>query len=220
MDLTKEDKDLMRMSLDDLITDDMPDEIVGTTEETEALKPSENSAKKYEGIKIKAEKKAKKTITSLLKFYLDEHIINQEEYVSSKVELMQMGLTKLIWLMETSENSMNQLLVAIDSGDIHPRLFEVLGQLQKTMLDVIKSQTMYMVASEEEIKKLGRDIEMYSSTTNTSSENKKVGPSKGISSRGTKDLMKAIHSITNPKVEEDEDDAEIISDEEINGDDI
>jgi hypothetical protein len=67
-------------------------------------------------------------------------------------------------------------------------MFEVLSDLQRTLLDIIKSQTMYMVAIEENAKKISRDIDVYHSNSE-SSNNKKQG---GVKSRGTKDLMRAL----------------------------
>ena len=46
------------------------------------------------------------------------------------------------------------LMDTINEGDVAPRMFEVLSDLQRTLLDIIKSQTMYMVAVEENVKKI------------------------------------------------------------------
>jgi hypothetical protein len=71
-------------------------------------------------------------------------------------------------------------------------MFEVLSDLQRTLLDIIKSQTMYMLAIEENAKKLSRDIDVYHNGSRGSS--KKQNSSNGLKSRGTKDLMKALQS--------------------------
>ena len=74
-------------------------------------------------------------------------------------------------------------------------MFEVLATLQKSMLDIIKSQTMYLMASEESTKRIARDIEIYKKRDDVreieesggSTENKNL-------QRGTKDLMAAIQA--------------------------
>jgi Na+-transporting NADH:ubiquinone oxidoreductase subunit NqrA len=74
-------------------------------------------------------------------------------------------------------------------------MFEVLGTLQKSMLDIIKSQTMYLVAAEESVKKLSRDVEVF-----TDRKNKKLNQSNQASgqvsniNRGTKSLMEEIQN--------------------------
>jgi predicted transcriptional regulator len=81
----------------------------------------------------------------------------------------------------------------IHEGDVSPRMFEVLSDLQRTLLDIIKSQTMYMIAIEENAKKISRDVDVYHNTEHGSSSNKQSG----IKARGTKDLMRALQDTIN-----------------------
>ncbi len=189
--ISEDDKEFVRMSISDLIIDGLPDEINTNEKADDALPSVKMSGTIFKTIKDKAEDRARNTIISLLKFYLDEDIIEHEEYIKAKIEAKNSGLSKLIYLLETSERSMTRLLEAIEDGDMHPRMFEVLGQLQKTMLDIIKSQTMYMMAAEEDIKRIGRDYEVYKGKSTTSNSKEATNKS-GVSSRGQKDLMKAI----------------------------
>ena len=87
--------------------------------------------------------------------------------------------------MENSEKAITLLMDTINEGDVAPRMFEVLSDLQRTLLDIIKSQTMYMVAVEENVKKISRDLDVYHGKSNKKIDNK-------VSSRGTKELMKAL----------------------------
>ena len=43
--------------------------------------------------------------------------------------------------MENSETAITTLMDTINEGDVSPRMFEVLSDLQRTLLDIIKSQT-------------------------------------------------------------------------------
>jgi len=190
--IPNDDKDIIRLSITDLIAQGLPDEITGTDDANKAL-PQTTTNQVYDSILKRSEGKAKKTLNSLLKFYVSEDIISNDEYVSSKMEIEQMALTNLIYLMETSEKAMTRLLNTIDAGSLEPRMFEVLAGLQKTMLDIIKSQTMYMMAAEEGAKKIGRDYEMYQGQPAIKG-NKSVS-NKNIKTRGTKDLMKALQEM-------------------------
>jgi hypothetical protein len=74
-------------------------------------------------------------------------------------------------------------------------MFEVLATLQKSMLDIIKSQTMYLMAAEESTKRIARDIEIYQAKRMIK-EIEEAGGDTGNKNiqRGTKDLMAAIQA--------------------------
>lgn len=184
----KEDsKEELRSSLDELLGYNLPDEVPGLDEEHE-LAPIKKERPLPE--ESKAKSKAKKVMDNLLKFYLSEDIIEEQEYIKAKADLDKSALSALIKQMENSERAITILMRQIDDeGDVSPRMFEVLSDLQRTMLDIIKSQTMYMVAVEENVKKIARDLDVYQ---NSGSSNKKIESGGGIKSRGTKDLMRAL----------------------------
>ena len=131
-------------------------------------------------------------MSSLLKFYLSEEIIAEHEYIQAKSQLDEYALGMLIRQMENSEIAISTLMDTINEGDVSPRMFEVLSDLQRTLLDIIKSQTMYMVAIEENAKKTSRDIDVYHGNSDTSSKKQS-----GVKSRGTKDLMRALQETIN-----------------------
>jgi hypothetical protein len=149
----------------------------------------------YTEIKSQSTTKAKKTITSLMKFYLDADIIEKDEYIQAKKKMDEMTMSSLIYQLQAGERALTTLLETIEGGELAPRMFEVLATLQKSMLDIIKSQTMYLMAAEESTKRIARDIEIYKKRDDTreieesggSTENKNI-------QRGTKDLMAAIQA--------------------------
>lgn len=203
--MKEESKEELRSSLDELLGYDLPDEVPGLDEEHE-LKPVKKEPIVPDN--YKAKNKAKKVMDSLLKFYLSEEIIEEQEYIKAKSELDKTALSALIKQMENSERAITILMRQIDDeGDVSPRMFEVLSDLQRTMLDIIKSQTMYMVAVEENVKKVARDLDVYQGSSN----NKKIESGGGVKSRGTKDLMRALQD----SIKEDEiKDVDSIEDEE------
>jgi hypothetical protein len=203
-------------SLESLLSDDdlLDDNIDPKDEDIPQLTP--NVQHDYFQMKNSAAVKAKKTISALMKFYLDEDIIEQDEYVKARKRIDEMTLSSLMFQLETAEQALVTLLRTIDSGELAPRMFEVLGTLQKSMLDIIKSQTMYLVAAEESVKKLSRDIEIF-----TDRKNKKLdggNSKKEISNvnRGTKSLMEEIQNeIKETGYDTNTDDFEDINPEEI-----
>jgi hypothetical protein len=182
-------KDKFRDSIGDLLSE-LPDEVPGLDDTPELPKVRLESTQAV--ALTKAKTKAKKVMSSLLKFYLSEEIIAEHEYIQAKSNLDEYALGMLIRQMENSEVAISQLMDIINEGDVSPRMFEVLSDLQRTLLDIIKSQTMYMVAIEENAKKTSRDIDVYHG--NSESNNKKQS---GVKSRGTKDLMRALQETIN-----------------------
>jgi hypothetical protein len=192
--------DEIRSSLDDILNDDSVNASIDST----PLPPIRTQpAFDYVKKKDAASEKAKKTINSLLKFYLSEEIIDSDEYVKAKMRIEEMTLSSLLFQMETAERAITTLLQQIDDGDVSPRMFEVLGTLQKSMLDIIKSQTMYMIATEEGVKKIARDYDVYSQRKLVKNEDSKKTQTSGNVNRGTKNLMMQIQD----ELKKDEDPA-------------
>ncbi len=191
-----EQADDIRKELDDLIGDS-PLEVENDPKDLPIqARPTDIAPLvNYTELKAGASKKAQKTITSLMKFYLDADIIEQDEYIKAKKQMDEMTMSSLIYQLQAGERALTTLLETIDSGELAPRMFEVLATLQKSMLDIIKSQTMYLMAAEEGTKRIARDIEIYQQRQNQA-EIEGAGGDTGNKNiqRGTKDLMAAIRA--------------------------
>jgi len=187
--------------LETLVFDDFSDE-VDNTDGLPPIKPVEDND--YDKIKNSVKTKADKAIDNLLRFYLSADIIENEKYIKIKSEIDKMTLSSLMFQLEAGERALVTLLKTIDSGELQPRMFEVLSTLQKSMLDIIKSQTLYLIAAEESTKKLSRDLEIYQEKMlEAKPETKQIGHVH----RGAKDLMKGIQGDF-VEVEENNDDEE------------
>lgn len=208
-----EQADEIRKELDFLIGDDEsldiesdPNDLPVDTRPTQLARTID-----YTELKDKATQKAKKTISSLMKFYLDSDIIEKDEYIQAKKKMDEMTMSSLIYQLQAGERALTTLLETIDSGELAPRMFEVLATLQKSMLDIIKSQTMYLMAAEESTKRIARDIEIYRKRDdNREIESAGGDATNGNVQRGTKDLMAAIQAgLKNNMSEEDIEDVEV-----------
>ncbi len=205
-----EQADQIRQELDDLIGDGVMDVESDPKDLPIQAKPTDLAPMvNYVDLKAGATKKAQKTITSLMKFYLDADIIEKDEYIQAKKKMDEMTMSSLIYQLQAGERALTTLLETIDSGELAPRMFEVLATLQKSMLDIIKSQTMYLMAAEEGTKRIARDIEIYQQRANQTAIEGAGGDSgnKNIQ-RGTKDLMAAIRAGIDGANEEDIEDIE------------
>ena len=188
--MKKESKEELRQSLDDLLGYDLPDEIPGIDMGAEL--PRVSASSQVSPVEDKSRVKAQKVMDKLLRFYLSEEVIEEQEYIKAKAELDKQALGSLIKQMENSDRAINILMDTIFEGDVAPRMFEVLSDLQRTMLDIIKSQTMYMIAIEENARKMAREIDIYQPQSGMGAHRESSGGS--VKSRGTKDLMRALQN--------------------------
>jgi len=186
----------IRKELDDLIGGNSPIEETINTDPELPAKREKPRLPSYTELKTSSSKRAQKTITSLMKFYLDSDIIEKDEYIQAKKKIDEMTMSSLIYQLQAGERALTTLLQTIEDGDIAPRMFEVLATLQKSMLDIIKSQTMYLMAAEEGTKRIARDIELYRKREDTREISEASGgqQTSDTTQRGTKDLMRMIRS--------------------------
>jgi len=204
-----EQADQIRKELDDLIGDTGSLDVEKDPSDLPIRRQNTDLVPRvsYEELKSTATKKATKTISALMKFYLDADIIENDEYIQAKKKMDEMTMSSLIYQLQAGERALTTLLQTIDDGELAPRMFEVLATLQKSMLDIIKSQTMYLMASEESTKRIARDIEIYKKRDDVREIEQSGGDKENKNlQRGTKDLMAAIQAgIKNAPVDDIED---------------
>jgi len=188
-----EEAESIRRDLDELIGADT--EITSVIERDPMLpaKRTQEPRISFGELKESATKRAKKTITALMKFYLDSDIIEKDEYIAAKKKMDEMTMASLVYQLQAGERALTILLESIEDGEVAPRMFEVLATLQKSMLDIIKSQTMYLMATEESAKRIARDIVIYKKRDDIREITEAGGdPNSGNIQRGTKELMRMI----------------------------
>lgn len=138
---------------------------------------------------IKAKEKAEKVMTSLLKLYLSDGFITKSEYIQAKVNLDSMTLGKIMNQMEMSERAISILMENIEIGDVNPKLFDAVGNLQRTFIDLVKTQTNYVANAEEEYRKIALEKDNMNVEDTTATE-----VSGGYKSSSQKDLMRMIRN--------------------------
>jgi len=154
-----------------------------------------------------SEVQAKRLLGSLLKFYLTEDYIAENEYIQAKVGLDQLTLSGLINQVKLSESAIEKLMESIDSGEVHPRMFEVLAGMQRVYIDLMKHQSLSIIAAEEHMKKLKDDFDYYQSRPVSESDKKDLseeGSDENIS-RGTYGLLKAMEEEDDDLTDDPED---------------
>ena len=122
---------------------------------------------------------------------MSEGFINKSEYVQAKVNLDSMTLGKIMNQMEVSEAAIQVLMDNIQMGDVNPKLFDALGNLQRTFIDLVKTQTAYIENAELEYKKIAQEKEV-SSDDVVEKESKNEISTGGLRSSNQRELMQLI----------------------------
>jgi hypothetical protein len=139
---------------------------------------------------------AKKTLTSLVKFYLGAKIIKKNEYNKYKKKFDEMSLANMMFAIEVGQVAIIKLLEDIDMGNTHPRNFEALATLNGQMMNMVKHQQALFITMEEGYKKIKSDYEEIEAKDDSQVEETEVEDITNISgsykSRGTKALMANI----------------------------
>lgn len=151
-------RDVIRDSISDLLEENdinLEEDIDAQTLTFERT-PSTITENAYMGLE-KCKAKAEKVMNTLLKVYLSDGFISKSEYVQAKVNLDSMTLGKIMNQMEVSERAINVLMENIELGDVNSKLFDALGNLQRTFIELVKTQSNYIVNAQNEYEKISMD---------------------------------------------------------------
>lgn len=145
----------------------------------------------FEEMNRKFEKQAKDITDSMLKFYVDLGIMDQNDYLKQKQVLDNSNIQNIFFQLKTLRMAIEKIAEEINQGNTHPRLFEVFGQLQDKLTTVIKTQANYVLFLEDTYKKINQDI------SQKGTQSASVTPLLSQSNEfyitaGTKNIMKEI----------------------------
>jgi hypothetical protein len=165
----------------------------------------------FYSVKDEIEGESKKLLKSVIDFYLDAKVIKKNDYLKYKKAVDEMTLSNIIFSLRTTQHAVIKLMEEIDMGNLHPRIFEVLAQLQNQMMVVVKHQAAYMITLEEGYKKIKDDndrIEYQRSLDKGKDDEdsmKPLGEGDSLKIRGTKGLMLSIQDNLKNKDKDDDD---------------
>jgi len=189
-----ENKDIIRDSIADLLADNDINLIDDIDSQTLTFTKTPSTVSSMDRVSLEASrKKAKGVMEALLRVYLSDNFISKSEYAQAKVNLDAMTLGNIMNQMEISQRAINILMDNIEIGDVNPKLFEVLGKLQGTFIELVKTQTNYIMNASDEYEKLAMDKDGVM-TEVTASPAKEI--SGGFKSSSQKDLMRLIRNVS------------------------
>lgn len=156
-------------------------------EETKAPSPYD-----FEAMSDEYTAKAKDITDSLFKNFVDIGIFENNDYARHKKELDTINISNLFFQLRTLKITIMKVMEEIASGNTHPRLLEVMGQLQDKMANITKMQANYVLFLEDTYKKLNSEA-----PANPDSVQVDSTPSEGqfFVSVGTKNVMDNLPEI-------------------------
>ena len=188
-----DNKDIIRDSIADLLSDNDVNLIDDIDSQTLTFNKVPSTVSKSEMITLEQSRsKAKGVMEALLKVYLSDNFISKSEYAQAKVNLDAMTLGNIMNQMEISQRAINILMDNIEIGDINPKLFDARGKLQGTFIDLVRTQTTYIMNASDEYEKLALDKDsVVDASPSTAKE-----ISTGFKSSSQKDLMRLIRNVS------------------------
>lgn len=162
-------------------------ELVVDQEVSQELK--KESPYDFEEISAQFTKKARDITDSLFKNFVDIGVFEDNDYARHKKEIDTINISNLFFQLKTLKMTIIKVMEEITSGNTHPRLIEVMGQLQDKMADITKMQANYIIFLEETYQKLNREKPVNSDSTKVSSS-----PDEGqyFITIGTKNAIKSL----------------------------
>jgi hypothetical protein len=189
----KEQKEIIRDSISELLMDNDIDLSNDISDNTLTFQKTQTINYYDGGALAKAKCKAEKVMNTLLKLYMSDGFISKSEYVQAKVNLDSMTLGKIMNQMEVSEAAIQVLMDNIQMGDVNPKLFDALGNLQRTFIDLVKTQTAYIENAEIEYKKIAQEKEI-SPDDIIEKDGRSEISSGGLKSSNQRELMQMIRN--------------------------
>jgi hypothetical protein len=186
-------KELIRDSISDLLMENDIDLSNDISDNTLTFQKTQTINYYDGGALAKAKCKAEKVMNTLLKLYMSDGFISKSEYVQAKVNLDSMTLGKIMNQMEVSEAAIQVLMDNIQMGDVNPKLFDALGNLQRTFIDLVKTQTAYIENAEIEYKKIAQEKEI-SPDDIIEKDGRSEISSGGLKSSNQRELMQMIRN--------------------------
>ena len=188
-----DNKDIIRDSIADLLSDNDVNLIDDIDSQTLTFNKVPSTVSKSEIVTLEQSRsKAKGVMEALLKVYLSDNFISKSEYAQAKVNLDAMTLGNIMNQMEISQRAINILMDNIEIGDINPKLFDALGKLQGTFIDLVRTQTTYIMNASDEYEKIALDKDtVVDASPSTAKE-----ISTGFKSNSQKDLMRLIRNVS------------------------
>lgn len=142
--------------------------------------------------KRNCQRRARRMIKNATGLMLSDEMVKENPYLKNKMQVDIISLTGLLYQLEVNEMMQESLMEEVRAGAAHPRMFEVFGNLSKTIGDLNKQ----LLQTVEAIKMTYKDVK--GDIREKAEEMKAIGSGEssvfrnkdGIVAMGTKELIK------------------------------
>ena len=134
--------------------------------------------------------KAKKMIRNATGFMLSDLLVKENPYFKNKMQVDVISLAGMLYQLEVNKTMQTTLMEEVRAGAMHPRMFEVFGQLSKTIGDLNKQLLQTVEAIKITYRDLKADIREKNQDLAAIGEGYLTKNDKGIIALGTKELIK------------------------------
>lgn len=137
------------------------------------------------------QRRARRMVNNATGLMLSDNMVKENPYLKNKMQVDMISLTGILYQLEVNEMMQESLMEEVRAGAAHPRMFEVFGNLSKTIGELNKQ----LLQTVEAIKLTYRDVK--GDIKEKEEELKAIGPHEsgimrnkdGIVAMGTKELI-------------------------------
>ena len=195
----------IKENLDAIIMEESLDSVSLDSDDLPRLKTSE--LMNFADEKLSALTEARALMDSVAKFYVDPGAHGHVELLDLKKKVDAMNVSAMMFQMKSAQHAITKLLEEIDLGNMHPRIFEVLAQLQSQIMQMPKDYQTYLEKMEQSYKRVNTELEekrhsggvVMDQQAGAEGETNAFYPSNtdgsGIRSRGTRGIMEGLRDI-------------------------
>jgi len=144
----------------------------------------------FEQLQKDCEKRAKKMIHNATGFMFSDEVVKDNSYLKNKMQVDIISLAGMLYQLSVNETMQKALMEEVRSGAMHPRMFEVFGQLSKTIGDLNKQLLQTVEAIKITYRDLKQDIREKNQDMAALGQGGLVKNEKGILALGTKELIR------------------------------
>lgn len=195
----------IKESLDSIIMDESLDSVDTILQENGQLpRMKTTDLMNFTDEKSSALSDAKALLDSIADFYIDSKLMDSASHVDLKKKIDAMNLSSMMFQLKSAQHAITKLLEEIDLGNMHPRIFEVLAQLQAQIMQMPKDYQAYLEKMETNYKKTRIEIDEKSQSRQVIMDSQREDglyttsaqtPEGGLKSRGTRGIMEGLRGI-------------------------
>jgi hypothetical protein len=199
----KENRKVLKNEIEDLLSGINHDEFSDLNADAQLLEDTKTESK-YDFDKMDTEfnSKAKEITDSLFEYYVELGVLEKNSYIKHKKELDTINVSNIFFQIKTLKITIQTIMTEITSGNTHPRLIEVMGQLQDKFKTLTQTQANYMLFLEDSYKKINSEVPL--NPNNTLNNSNKEG--EFFVSVGTKAMINSL-----PETKQYDSDVELIN---------